>query len=298
MNAIMGFDLKGFRRASFLTLLFFSSLVAGEIRLKDYTGEELLLDKPATRVVALSPHIVENVFAAGAGDFLVGVVEHSDFPEQALSLPKVGGFAGLNREVLLALKPDLVIAWKSGNGAEMINQVKELGIPVFIDEPTAMADIAASMRAIGKLTDREQAANHAARKFLTKLAQLEMAHTDLSQISVLYQIWHSPIQTVNKDHLISKIISLCGGYNAFGDAIPVAPVINRETVIARNPDIIIASGIGEERPEWLDFWKQWPSLNAVKNNDLYHIPPDYLQRHTPRVLQGAEMMCEHIDRLR
>ena len=273
-------------------------LLHAEIRVQDYSGAELVLEKPATRLIALSPHIVENIFAAGAGDLLVGVVEHSDFPQQALQLPKIGGFASLNREALLALQPDLVIAWKTGNGEEMINQVRDLGIPVYIDEPQELRDIARSIAAIGQLTNRQNPANRAATEFVKKLNQLQFAHTDVSQISVLYQIWHSPIQTVNNDHIISKVINLCGGYNAFGDAIPAAPVINRETIIARDPEIIIASGVGETRPEWLNEWRQWPTLTAIKNNHLYHIPPDILQRHTPRILQGAEMMCAQIDSLR
>ncbi len=283
---------------TFFFTLVFALKASAEIRVTDYLDNELVLTQPAKRIVALSPHITENIFAAGAGDLLVGTVEYSDYPAAAKALPHVGSFASLNREALLSLNPDLVIAWSSGNGEAMIAQVKSLGIPVFVDEPQQMEDVARSLQAIGIVSDRKQSANTAAKKYLSALAELRKHYQRQSTVTVLYQIWHSPIQTVNNDHIISQVMRLCGGTNIFGDAISAAPIINRETVIDRNPDVIIASGIGQERPTWLDTWRQWPSLKAVKNEHLFFIAPDFLQRHTPRILSGAQQMCEQLQSVR
>ena len=83
-----------------------------------------------------------------------------------------------------------------------------------------------------------------------------------------------------------------------GDAPTLAPKISLEAVLARDPQVIIASGMGEARPDWLDDWKKWPRLTAVINNNLYFVPPDIIQRHTVRLLQGAEMMCNHLQAAR
>ena len=282
-----------------INLCFLSlTLWANEIRVTDYSGKDVVLTQPASRIIALSPHVTENIFAAGAGDLLVGAVEYSDYPVQAKAITRIGSFASLNREALLALKPDLVIAWGSGNGEAMIQQIRDLGIPVFTDEPQDLKDIARSLRVIGQLSGREKTANLAANKFLHQLNMLQSQFSQQKTVSVFYQIWHSPIQTVNQDHIITKVIELCGGRNAFGDAIPAAPIINRETVIARDPEIIIASGDSEKRPTWLDHWQQWPSLQAVRNDFLFVVPPDYLQRHTPRILVGVEMVCKQLEMVR
>lgn len=264
----------------------------------DDSGTTLTLSEPAKRVVGLSPHIVENLFAAGAGETLVGAVAYADFPEAAKTLPALGSFAFINMEALVALQPDLVIAWGSGNGDKTITQIRELGLTVYVDEPKQLRDIAHSLVQFGLLTGHVPSAEQAAQQFLTELNSLQETYKNSPPLSVLYQIWHSPIQTINDQHTISSVIKLCGGRNAFADALPVAPVVNRETVLARNPDVIIASGADDNRPVWLDNWKEWPSLKAVQQQALFFIPPDYLQRHTPRILIGAQQMCEQLQGVR
>ena len=107
-------------------------------------------------------------------------------------------------------------------------------------------------------------------------------------------MWNEPLQTLNGEHIISDVIELCGGRNVFADATALAPKIGLESVFKRNPEAIVASGMGEARPEWLDEWLQWPGLKAVKGNNLYFVPPDLLQRHTVRLLDGAEILCKSL----
>lgn len=278
--------------------LVFSQAVSAVITLVDNTGSEIVLVKPAQRIVSLAPHITELVFDIGAGDKLVGVVSHSDFPPAALDLPQVGSYKKVSYEIIAALKPDLILAFGSGNGWEMINHLRALGFTVYVDEPKTVADIALTIKNFGVLTGTELVANTKALQFSTQAKALSEKYNDLNKVDVFYQVWDDPLYTVNDTHLISDVIRLCGGRNIFSDALPLVPKISVEMVVRRNPEVIIASGMGEERPEWLDDWRQWKSVNAVKNEQLYFIHPDLLQRHTLRILSGAEKMCAFLDQAR
>lgn len=278
-----------------LALIFLCSFTAGaEIRVEDYLGRTVVLDKPARRIIALAPHIVENVWSAGAGDFLVGAVDYSDFPPQAKAIPRVGGFNSFSLEAILARSPDLVITWVSGNGAGVVEQLSRLGIPVYADEPRHLADITRSIRDIGRLAGTESQSDAVADNFRRKLDALRQHYQGPREVSVFYQVWNQPLQTVNGEHIISDVLQVCGGRNVFADAPSLAPKVNIETVLKRNPDVILASGTGGERPDWLDDWQRFPELTAVRNNRLYFVPPDYLQRHTVRILEGAERVCRKL----
>ena len=104
--------------------------------------------------------------------------------------------------------------------------------------------------------------------------------------------------TVGRAQIISDAIHLCGGENVFDDLQQMAPVVTVEAVIAVNPDVIVASGMDQARPEWLDDWRKWRQLKAVATDNLYFVPPDIIQRHTPRLLDGTEMLCRHLETAR
>ncbi|WP_299593842.1 cobalamin-binding protein [uncultured Microbulbifer sp.] len=268
------------------------------IKIQDARGNWIELAVPASRVVALAPHIVENFYSAGAGGTLVGAVSYSDYPEQAKALPEIGNYKSVSYESLLALAPDLVVAWGSGNGDEMIHKLESLGFTVFVTESRSLEDIARNVRMFGVLTGTAEAADRTASAWLDRLAALKKNHQHLAPVSVFYQVWNDPLQTLNGEHLISDVIETCGGHNAFADAVVLAPKISIESVLERNPDAIIASGMGETRPEWLNDWKVYPGLNAVKNGNLYHVPPDIIQRHTFRIIQGMELICRQLQTVR
>lgn len=263
-----------------------------EIRFDDALARTQVLKAPAQRIVSLAPHITEVVYAAGAGGQLVGAVSYSDYPAAALDVPRIGSYNSISLESLVALKPDLVLAWRSGNGEEVIRRIESLGITVHVSEPRALEDVAESVRKVGLLTGNTEQAEAAASEFLRKLAQLKMAYSAQRPVSVYYQIWNEPLLTLNGDHLISDVMRLCGGTNVFSDALALVSRISVESVIGADPDIIVASGMDKARPEWLDDWRQWTSMRAVANQQLYFVPPDILQRHTPRIIQGATQLCE------
>jgi iron complex transport system substrate-binding protein len=265
---------------------------------KDYLGRTVTLEQPARRIVALAPHIVENLFSAGAGDRLVGVVEYSDYPDAARQLPRVGSYRAFSLESILALEPDLLVTWASGNGMASLQDLQALGVPVFVSEPRRLADVPRSLRAYGSLAGTGAAAERAARDFEDNVALLEARYREQSPVSVFYQIWHEPLQTLNGDHLVNDAIELCGGRNSFADAPSLAPRISLESILQRNPAAIVASGADSERPPWLDEWLRYPDLLAVQNDALFFISPDHIQRPTTRLLRGARMLCAQLDSLR
>ena len=283
-----------------LALLFLSVIAvpAQAITVQDFSGREVTLDQPAKRIVALAPHIVENLYSAGAGDKLVGVVSYSNFPDEAKNVPEVGSYNAFSLEQVLALNPDLVVMWGSGNGMQTLSKFEALGIPVYVSELRQLSDVPKSIRNLSQLAGTPAIGEAEASRIETELNALHRRYGEKRSLSVLYQIWNDPLQTVNGEHLISEIISLCGGYNIFGDARSLAPRVSLESVLLRDPDAIVASGMGEARPEWLDQWRAYPSLTAVADEALFFVNPDHLQRPSARIVLGAQSLCQQLDQIR
>lgn len=272
--------------------------LSANIQVTDFKGSVLNFTQPVERIVALAPHIVENVFTAGAGDKLVGVVTYSDFPEAATKLPIVGGYAKTNLEKILELKPDLVIAWESGNSDASVARIQELGLTVYVDQPDKLKDVAKSIRDIGLLAGTSVVADMAASKYSEKIDNILSMKLGQKPVSTFYQVWNSPIRTINGKHIISNAIALCGGVNIYANESAIAPIINIESILERNPEVILASGMSDSKPEWLEEWKDWPALQAVTLDNLYFVDPDHIQRHTVRILEGIETICAQLQEAR
>lgn len=268
------------------------------ISVVDFSGKTIHLTEPAKRIIALAPHVVENVYSAGAGDYLVGVVSHSNYPADALKLPIVGGYEKTNHEKIIELNPDLIIGWETGNSHSSLKRLTDLGYTVYVDQPNNLQDVAKSIRDIGLLSGTSDHANKIADQYLLDLNQMRSRYKNATPLRVFYQVWDSPLYTINGKHIISDAINICGGINIYADEFAVSPVINIESLLERNPDIIIAGGMSSARPEWLDNWKAWPSLKAVINDNLFHVNPDHIQRHTARLLLGLESICTQLDQAR
>ncbi|MYI89229.1 MAG: cobalamin-binding protein [Gammaproteobacteria bacterium] len=271
-----------------------SPTVGSTISVVDDSGETIVLEEPAQRIITLAPHLTEQVFTADGGDRIVATVNYSNFPEAASKILNIGSYKKISYEMVVGLNPDLILA-TGGNGLEMINRLRTLGYTVYVDEPRELEDVASALDRIGKLLGTQDSTELEVQRFNRRLRELKHSYSDAKTMHVFYVVWNEPLITINGKHLISSVMRLCGGENIFSDAIPMAPRINVETVIRRDPDVIIASGHGEQRPDWLDEWLQWPSISAVQHGHLYFIPPDILQRHTVRILDGAEKMCNFID---
>jgi iron complex transport system substrate-binding protein len=193
--------------------LFFSVQVQAEVAVRDDYGNTVRLAAPAARIVSLAPHLTELVYAAGAGARMVGAVEYSDFPPPARELPRVGSDAHISLEAVLAVRPDLIVAWPNPGSVRAINRLAEIELPVFRSEPRELEDIATTLERLGTLAGTGSKAQHAARAFRTRRADLERRYAGRPKVRVFYQVWDRPLLTVNGDHVISKVIGLCGGEN-------------------------------------------------------------------------------------
>lgn len=286
------------KRAAIILLAVLMTCQVQALSVTDDLGHAISVNEPVRRVVSLSPHITELLFAAGAGALVQGAVRYSNYPEAAKTIPRVGDTHKLDIEKIIALQPDLVVAWQSGNGEAIINRLGQLGYRVYVSEPANIEAIARTIRDLGALTGHAATAAGAAGHFITELHALEQRYAGRKPVRTFYQIWNQPLFTVNGKHLISEVIRLCGGRNIFHDLPTLSARVGMEAVLKADPQVIIASGADNTRPPWLEEWQQWPSLQAVQQHHVFFIPPDLIQRHTPRILQGARMMCKDIDAAR
>ncbi|MFP4611525.1 MAG: cobalamin-binding protein [Thiohalophilus sp.] len=270
---------------------------AEAVSVTDYTDQKVQLAQPAQRIVSLAPHITELLFSIGAGERVVGAVNYSDYPEAAESIPRVGGYNALDLERIVTLEPDLVVGWQSGNNPADLEKLRRFDLPLFINEPRRLEDIPDTLRRLAVLTGTEQQAGRVIAKFRERLERLER-FSEREPVRVFYQIWDRPLMTVNNEHLIGDVIRLCGGRNVFGETSSLTPQISEEAVIETAPQAIVIGGMGEQHAEWLDRWRRWQRLPAVRHEHLFMIQPDHLQRHTVRILEGAETLCRQLEQVR
>ena len=264
----------------------------------DDIGRTVTLERPATRIVSLAPHVTENLFAAGIGHRVTGAVVHSDYPEEARRIPSVGGYNNFDIETILSLQPDLIVAWKEGNQYQQVDRLIGLGLTVFINEPKRLEDVAADIIRFGILGGEEETARAVAQEYMAELSRLRSEYSGLEKVTVFYQVWPNPLITVTDRQIIGNVIRLCGGSNIFAGLGSPTPQVGKEAVLSENPDSIIVSGMDEARPEWLDEWKQWAFLNATRYDNLFFIDPDIIQRHTTRILLGSRQLCEILEEAR
>ena len=285
------------RHLTWLLILFALSARA-DVVVTDDSGTTIRLATPARRIVSLAPHITETLYAAGAGSRLVGAVDYSDYPEDAKRLPRVGSYARLDLEAIAGLHPDLIIGWAGGNSAAHIDRLRALGVPLFLIAAQHIDDVASSLERFGQLAGTSDTATAAARGFRDRLTGLRRQYGSRPAVRTFYLIWQPPLMTVGGKQVISDVIRLCGGENIFAALDAMAPTVTQESVLAADPEAIIASGMDEARPEWLDGWRRWQQLSAVRHDNLFFIPPDLIQRHTPRLADGAALLCRHLETAR
>ncbi|ATJ82053.1 cobalamin-binding protein [Halomonas beimenensis] len=275
-----------------------SGPAAAEVCVTDDADREVCLAAPAQRIVALSPGVTELLFAAGAGERVVGAVSFSDHPAAAAELPRVGSYDRIDLEALLALAPDLVVAWAGGNPREQIDRLPGLGVPVFFSDADDFPDIAASLARFGVLAGTPEEAREAAEELRQEVAALRERYADATPVPVFYQVWEQPLMTVNGEHWISEALSLCGGDNLFAEEAPLVPRIGREAVLARDPEVIITGGMGKADSTWLEAWRDFPEMIAVRRDNLFFVDPDLVQRATPRLVEGTRALCAHLETAR
>ena len=224
-------------------LLLMPLMVWAEVCAEDNKGQQLCLPEPSKRIATLSPGATELAFAAGAGDKVVAVVNYSDYPEAALKLPLVGNHTRIDLEALLALKPDLVITWRTGNPPAQMEMLRALGLPMFAIEPRTFEGVSKVIEQLSTLAGTEQEGFAEAERFRKGIAEIAEQYRDAEPVPVFYQVWQTPLMTINDDHLIGKVVQLCGGVNVFGDMPRLVPRISAEVVLEADPHAIITGSV-------------------------------------------------------
>lgn len=280
-----------------LLLFFAHSATRAEVVLKQADDSMLKLEAPVQRIITLSPHLAELVYAAGAGDLLLATVEYSEFPEEAAKLPRIGDAFRIDVEGIVASRPDLVVAWESGNPKAAVTQLRTLGLAVWSVEIREPEQIAQTLRAIGLATGRKERSERLAGQLDRRLDQLGQHYANVRPLDYFYQVAERPLFTINGDHLISKGLALCGGHNIFREETGLAFQVAREAVITANPDAMFApyaEGMEDPFKPWLD----WPGLKSVRAEAMFRLPADAISRATPRWLDSLELACTLLHGLR
>ena len=281
-------------RAGLLAALLPAAAAGATVSATDDSGRVVTLAAPAARIISLAPHATELLFAAGAGARVVGVSAYSNFPAEASRLPSVGDAMRADMERIIALKPDLIVGWKSGNNPAQLERLRALGLPVFDSEPRQFDDIASSLERLGALAGTVEGRAAAAR-FRADLRALRERYSARKPVRVFYQIWPSPLMTLNDAHIVSEAIRLCGGVNLFGKLAPLVPTVSREAVLKADPEAIFVS---DEDAQAFGRWRGYGNLTAMRNDSLFRIDGGVMNRAGPRMLGATALLCEQIDAAR
>jgi ABC-type Fe3+-hydroxamate transport system substrate-binding protein len=195
-------------------------------------------------------------------------------------------------ERLVALAPDVVVAWPGGGNPAQIEKIAQLGIPVYRQQVDRLADLPASVRRLGALAPDSAVAEHEARILEEELQHLAHEYQGGKHPTVLLEVWNHPIYTVGGTQLMSDALTLCGARNVFGDLKQLSAVVDTEAVIGRNPDIIVAAAPPSEGAGWLAEWKRYGGLRAVRDGRLIAFEDQGLSRLGPSVLTATAGLCK------
>jgi iron complex transport system substrate-binding protein len=273
--------------------IMFSLSAVAACEVTDDAGSHLRLTKPAQRIIVLAPDLVENIFAIGAGQRVVGVVTGSDYPAAALNIPQVGSYSGIDLERIVSMHPDLIITWKYAFPRQLA-ALRQFGIPVYVAAPKKLDDVPQQLRKLGCLTGEQKQAEKVAKQFTREIDVLR-SKASHKQLRVFFQIDPYALITVNHESWINQVLELCGGQNIFANARTVAPEVDRESILASNPDLIMSVSTNDD---WKRAWQAWPEMKAVRQHQLFTIDPDSISRAGPRLVNGARQVCAYLELVR
>jgi iron complex transport system substrate-binding protein len=272
--------------------------LASALTVTDDAGQHINLAAPASRIVSIAPGATEMLFTAGAGSHVIATVQYSDEPPAARLVPRIGDFVSIDMERLVALHPDVVVVWPGGGNAAQIEEIGRLGIPLYRQQVSSLADLAGSLRRLGTLAGTGEVAERAAQDLQARLARLAALYAAKTHPSVLLEVWNHPMYTVGGSQLMSDALQICGVRNVFGDLRDQSPAVDMEAVIARDPDIIIAAPPPGAGADWLADWKRFTALKAVRTGKLIVFDDPNLSRLGPSVVAATEVLCKLIAAVR
>lgn len=282
----------------FLLACSIAAHASAAISVRDDAGDTVVLQRPAQRVVSLAPHVTELLFAAGGGERIVGTVSYSDYPAAARAIPRLGDNRQVDIERLVALKPDLLVVWRHNASSRQLEQLRQLGIPLFYSEPHRLDDIPDTLERLGRLLGTGQKAQQSAAELRRQLGSLNARYRNRPVVRVFYQVWDRPLYTLNERHIVSDAIRACGGENIFAKLPVAAPQVGIEAVLQENPEAVVSGDMRDQTPAGVEIWKQYPTLLAVRRDNLFSLDSDLLNRPGPRIIAGAAALCEKLEQAR
>ncbi|WBA15235.1 vitamin B12 ABC transporter substrate-binding protein BtuF [Salinivibrio proteolyticus] len=246
------------------------------------------------RVISLAPHATELAYAAGLGKQLVAASAYSDYPDEAKMLERVSNYRGIKLERIVALKPDLILAWRGGNPPKPLETLAQLGIEIRYLDVEKLDNISGFIRELGRYGRHPEIAQKNAAAFDQKLRALRTRYQDATSVPYFYLLSGAPLMTASDHAWPSQLFRLCGGANIFADSPAAYPQVNMEQVITRKPHTVFYTG-GELPASWQSMKDLLPSL---AQHYAFQLNPDWLTRATPRALQAATQICEALDTVR
>lgn len=272
----------------------FAPAVQAAVTVVDDAGNRVTLQQPARRVISMAPHVTELLFAAGGGNRIVGAMNFSDYPEAARRIPLIGSSNQIDMERAVALKPDLLIVWQTGNTARQIEQLRKLGVPVFYSEPRTLDDVATSLTRLGQLLGTEATAQRAAATYRAQVAGLATRYGMQPKVRVFYQVWDKPLYTLSGNHVVSDAIRLCGGENIFANLKVKAPAVSIEAVLQQDPEAIIGDEQHGPDDAGVTIWRPFKTMTAVARGNVFTLRAELLTRASPRITDGVGQLCSRL----
>ncbi len=249
------------------------------------------------RLIVLAPNLVELLFSIGAGDQIIATSEHADYPAAASTIPRVGNYAGLQLEKIVALKPDLILLWRSGTPAADIERLTQLGFTIELFEPTKLDDVASDLERLGLLTGHISQATQQAEQYRQLLAALRHQYSTQSPVSVFYELWDSPLSSIGAAAWPNQHLRVCAAENVLANSTVAYPQLSVEQVLVFDPQLIIQP-VSANEPRTLHNWQQYPQLQAVRNSQIVRPNSDLLHRASIRTLTATKDLCEQVAKAR
>lgn len=269
----------------------FGQAVASEIVVVDDLGNRVQIAMPAKKIVSLAPHLTELLFSLGVGERIKGTSRYSDYPAAAANIPVVGDAFTVSVEAVVALEPDIVFAWATGGANRALIRLRNLGIPIYLNEAETIDGIGSTLMAMAELVGRQEVGLKLRNRLTEQLAALRTRNEGLPRVKVFFQISDENLYTVNQHHLVGQALRICNGENIFADASIPVPLVSRESVVKRDPQVIIISKphAGSVSP-WIRKWQAYEGFGEK----LRWIDPGLITRPSLRMTEGIEQLCRII----
>lgn len=283
-------------RCYLLLILCFAFLLSDLVQAEDDLPTKKSSVTPP-RLVVLAPNLVELLFSIGAGEQIVATTEHADYPEAANKIPRVGNYAGLQLEKIVALKPDLILAWQSGTPAADLERLQQLGFTVVMFEPKHLDDVAHDVERLGRLSGKVETAALQANQYRQTLAALRSKYSQQSPVTVFYELWDSPLSSIGSSAWPNQHLQVCGAKNVLAQNSIPYPQLSIEQVLTLNPQLIIQP-VSLNEPRGLVNWQQYPQIQAVRHAQIIQPNSDLLHRASLRALTATEALCQQLAQAR